>query len=69
MIENLQHLHSNAADSYILVVDDANFDGVVDATDEFLNDKTVVYKRTLLTEELEDHSDWWNGVYIVVVEK
>lgn len=69
MTENLQHLHSNAADSYILVIDDANFDGVVDATDEFFEDKTVVYKRTLLTEELEDHNDWWNGVYILVIEK
>jgi hypothetical protein len=69
MIANLNILHQNAAESYILVVDDANFDGVVDATDAFAADKTVVYKRTLLTEELEDDTDWWNGLYVMVIEK
>ena len=37
--------------------------------EEFLKDKTVVYERKILTKELEDASDWWNGVYIVVVDK
>jgi hypothetical protein len=69
MIANLKILHENAAESYILVVDDANFDGVVDATNTFIEDKTVIYTRALLTEELEDSNDWWNGLYIVVIEK
>lgn len=69
MIANLKILHENAAESYILVVDDANFDGVVDATNTFIEDKTVLYTRALLTEELEDSNDWWNGLYIVVIEK
>lgn len=69
MIANLQHIHENADSSYVLVVDDANFDGVVDATDKFAEDKTVVFKRMMATANIEDAGDWWNGLYILVIEK
>ena len=69
MLVNLEKIHSQAADNYVLIVDDANFEGVIETTEEFLKDKTVVYERKILTKELEDASDWWNGVYIVVVDK
>jgi len=69
MVANLEHIHNQAEDNYILIVDDANFDGVVSYTDEFLSDKTVVYTKTVRTEIAEDENDWWNGIYIAVIEK
>ena len=70
MRANLQHIHKQCADDgYVLVVDDANFEGVVSATDEFLKDKNVAFKRLITTETPEDADDWWNGVYIIVIEK
>ena len=69
MIPNLEHIHNQAADSYILVVDDANFNGAVDNAKEFLKGKDVVYDRIIRTEIVEDEKDWWNGLYIAVVEK
>lgn len=69
MVANLEHIHEQVQDSYILVIDDANFDGVVSYTDEFLKDKTVVFQRIIRTEITEDEDDWWNGIYVAVVEK
>ena len=69
MIPNLEHIHNQAADSYILVVDDANFNGAVDNAKEFLKGKDVVYDRIIRTEIVEDEKDWWNGLYIAVIEK
>ena len=70
MRANLQHIHKQCADDgYVLVVDDANFEGVVSATDEFLKDKHVAFKRLITTETPEDADDWWNGVYIIVIQK
>ena len=69
MIPNLEHIHKQVNDSYILVVDDANFDGAVDNAKEFLKDKNVVYDRIIRTEIVEDEKDWWNGLYIAVIEK
>lgn len=69
MISNLEHIHNQTQDSYVLVVDDANFDGVVKETDVFLQNKNVVFKRIITTEIPEDANDWWNGLYILVIEK
>ena len=66
---NLEYIHEQAEQSYILIVDDANFDGTIDNVKKFTADKNVVYERTILTETLEDVNDWWNGVYIAVIEK
>ena len=69
MSVNLDHLHEQADNSYILVVDDANFNGVVEKTQKFLEDKNVVFERLIRTEISEDENDWWNGVMIAVIEK
>ena len=69
MSDNLDHLHEQADNSYILVVDDANFNGVVEKTQKFLEDKNVVFERLIRTEISEDENDWWNGVMIAVIEK
>ena len=55
--------------AHILVVDDANFEGVMDKTKEFTKDKNIIWERTILTETSEDASDFWNGIYIAVIEK
>ena len=69
MVPNLEHIHKYADKDYILVVDDANFDGVIDKIKEFTKDKNVIWDRTILTETSEDANDFWNGVYICVIEK
>jgi len=54
-----------------LVIDDCNFDGVVDSVDQFINTNklTTIFKRLILTSELEDEQSWWNGIYLLVLEK
>ena len=69
MVPNLEHIHKYADKDYILVVDDANFEGVMDKTKEFTKDKNVIWDRTILTETSEDANDFWNGVYLAVIEK
>ena len=69
MVANLEHIHKQAEDSYILIVDDANFEGVVNYTNTFTEDKNVIYERTIRTETPEDENDWWNGIYVAVIEK
>lgn len=58
------------ADEAILVFDDANFDGVVDGAKEGMAyaGLNVVYDKIVLNE-IEDKKDWWNGLYIAVVNK
>ena len=69
MVGNLEHLHKEAQDSYVLVVDDANFETCINNAEKFLSDKNVVFKRIINTEIPEDATDWWNGVLIAVIEK
>lgn len=58
-------------DEFILILDDANFEGVVESIREFINSKKLhcVFERVLLTEELEDKTSWWNGIYLAVLKK
>ena len=69
MNANLEHLHEQSKDNYILVIDDANFNGVMDNAKKFFEDKNVVFERTIRTEVAEDKNDWWNGLHIAVIEK
>tara|TARA_B100000424_G_scaffold232009_1_gene194578 strand:- start:33 stop:692 length:660 start_codon:yes stop_codon:yes gene_type:complete len=69
MNKNLEHLHEQAKDTYILVIDDANFNGVVDNAKKFQEDKNVIFERTIRTEIAEDDKSWWNGLHILVIEK
>jgi len=58
-------------DEFILILDDANFDGVVESIRNFINSRKLhcVFERVLLTEQLEDENSWWNGVYLAVLKK
>ncbi len=69
MNANLEHLHEQAKDNYILIIDDANFNGVVDNAKKFQEDKEVVFEKTIRTEIAEDDKSWWNGLHILVITK
>jgi len=58
------------ADVCILVFDDANWEGVVEGADEGIKQSnlTPMYSKKMLNK-VEDSSQWWNGLYIVVVIK
>ncbi len=54
----------------VLVFDDANWDGVVEAASKAVADTeyTPVYTKLMLNN-VEDPIKWWNGLYIMVVIK
>lgn len=58
------------ADSAILIFDDANFDGVVRGANAGIRESglNVLYSKTMLNK-LESEKEWWNGIYIVVVNR
>jgi hypothetical protein len=51
-------------------MDDANWDGVVDATIAALTDSgaQITYQKLMLNSE-ENSREWWNGLFIVVIRK
>lgn len=54
----------------VLIFDDANWNGVVEGADAGINSTglKVLYKKLILND-VEDKNMWWNGVYILVVQK
>ena len=69
--QNLESIKDLIADKFILVLDDANFEGVVESANEFVNSNnySVLFSRKILTTVLEDDTSWWNGMYVMVVQK
>ena len=67
----LSHLLQFCEDEFILLVDDANMPGVVDSAMDFTTSKRlkVLYERKILTTVPEDQSSWWNGIYILLLQK
>ena len=59
------------ADKFILVLDDANFNGVVASIEEIIkkHDLRIIWQRKIVTTTPEDDKDWWNGLQILVLEK
>lgn len=53
----------------ILIFDDANWEGVVAGVDAAIEDNFNVYYSKLILNETENNNMWWNGLYILVVEK
>jgi hypothetical protein len=66
----IKYFAPTLADKAVIVVDDANWDGTVDGARQGIIDAnlTVLYDKVLLNE-VEDATQWWNGVYIIVVQK
>lgn len=58
------------ADTAILVFDDANWRGVVAGAEDGIEESglKIIYNKLLLND-VEDSTMWWNGLYIVVVQK
>ena len=70
-LANLNSVLDLLAEDFILVLDDANFQGVVSSADEFVetNNLRPLFRRKILTSVVEDDKDWWNGLYILVLSK
>ena len=45
--------------------------GVIDSAMDFITAKRlkVLYERKILTAIPEDQSSWWNGMYILLLQK
>lgn len=58
------------AQEAVLIFDDANWEGVVDGAREGIQriGAEIAYEKMLLNEE-EDPEGWWNGLYVVVIQK
>ena len=69
--KNLKHLLQFCEDEFILLVDDANMPGVVESVDDLIEIKRmkVLYERKITTAIPEDQTSWWNGIYILLLQK
>ena len=70
-LNNLNHLVPFLADKFVLVVDDANFDGVIESAVQFVKDNnfTIYFERKILSKIIENPTHWWNGLFVMVLEK
>jgi predicted O-methyltransferase YrrM len=66
----VEHYANSLASTAIMIFDDANWEGVVQgATEGIENSKlNILYSKKMLNGT-EDASQWWNGLYILVVER
>lgn len=64
------HYANTFSDTSILIFDDANWTDVVKGSEAGVDDAglKIIYNR-LLINEIEDPGMWWNGIYIMVVQK
>lgn len=66
----IQYFSKTFADECIIIIDDANFDGVVSGVKHGLNkiDFDVIYQKIILND-VESSEEWWNGLYIAVLRR
>ena len=66
----VEYYSSAFADEAILIFDDANWDGVVEGARNGINSigAVVGYEKLFLCD-VEDKNSWWNGLYVVVINK
>ena len=66
----LRYFSSCFADTAIVILDDANWEGIVDGAQDAWakTDYDLIYERKILND-VESDVDWWNGLYINVVRK
>ena len=67
----LNHIAPFLADKFILVIDDANFDGVIESAIQFVKDNNydLYFERKILSRIVENPTHWWNGLFVMVLEK
>ena len=70
-MNNLNHLLPFIADKFILVVDDANFDGVVEGAVSWAQENGLqcYFERKILSSVIESPVHWWNGIHVMVLER
>lgn len=66
----LKHFYPMLADECVIVMDDANWTSVVQATDNAFKDlgAELLYSKLMLNSE-ENPNEWWNGLYVLVIKK
>ncbi len=66
----VQYYWSTFAKEAVLIFDDANWEGVIDGANEGIADMNgkITYKKAILNSE-ESSSEWWNGIYIAIIQK
>ncbi len=64
------NFYSTLANEAIVVIDDANWEGVVSGALEGLVESgaSIAYQKLMLNDQ-EDATQWWNGVYVMVIKK
>lgn len=69
-LASLNAINNLVDNTFILILDDANFEGVVSSANKFIeqNKYTVLFERKILND-IEDETMWWNGLYILVLQK
>jgi hypothetical protein len=69
--ENIKSILPLVQNKFTLILDDANFDGVVQSISDIIKEENlkVLFERKILTTIPEDENSWWNGIYILVLEK
>lgn len=68
-LESLQTIKDLVEDTFILILDDANFAGVVESAEQFVrqNNFSILFEQKLLNA-IESDRMWWNGLYILVLQ-
>jgi len=66
----IQYYSSAFADQCIMIIDDANFEGVIDGVIDGIDKaKLNVSFTRMILNDIENAEGWWNGLYILVVNK
>ena len=70
-MNNLNHLLPFLDEKFILIVDDANFDGVVEGAVTWAQENNLkcYLERKILSSVIESPVHWWNGIHVMVLEK
>ena len=68
-LESLQTVKDLVEDTFILILDDANFAGVVESAEQFVrqNNFSILFEQKLLNA-IESDKMWWNGLHILVLQ-
>lgn len=70
-LNNLSSLVKYLPNEFVLIIDDCNFEGVVESANAFIenNNLNKIFERKILTSIPEDSNSWWNGIYILILSK
>lgn len=68
-LESLETIKDLVEDTFILILDDANFAGVVESAEQFVrqNNFSVLFEQKLLNA-IESDRMWWNGLHILILQ-